>query len=92
MRKTNLCRHYKGVGDPKRFAKAFGVSPPETLGVKEDLWSGYLGSFNRRPEHWAAGDEAVPAREVSAGRFGLIPHWATVLKIGATLIVREARL
>ncbi len=31
----------------------------------------------RRPEHWDVGDEAVPSRESLAGRFGLIPHWAT---------------
>jgi putative SOS response-associated peptidase YedK len=76
-----MCSHYKGVGDPKRFAKAFGVSLPETLGVKEDLWPGYLGSFIRRPEHWDTGDEAVPEREVLVGSFGLIPHWATDTKI-----------
>ncbi len=77
-----MCSHYKGVGDPKRFAKAFGVALPESLGVKEDLWPSYLGSFIRRPAHADVGDEAVPEREVLAGKFGLIPHWATDLKIG----------
>ena len=76
-----MCSHYKGVNDPKRFAKAFGVALPETLGIKVDLWPGYLGSFIRRPEHADVGDEAVPEREAMVGMFGLVPHWATDTKI-----------
>ncbi|MFM2084327.1 MAG: hypothetical protein RLY95_1145 [Pseudomonadota bacterium] len=76
-----MCSHYKGVDDPKRFAKAFGVVMPETQSMKSDLWPGYLGSFIRRHEHADVGDEAVPESEALTGMFGLVPHWSTDTKI-----------
>jgi putative SOS response-associated peptidase YedK len=76
-----MCSHYKGVNDPKRFAKAFGIVMPEAQGMKSDLWPGYSGSFIRRPEHAGVGDEAVPESEALAGMFGLVPHWSTDIKI-----------
>ena len=42
---------------------------------------GYAATAIRRPQHWDVGDEAVPPREAFTGRFGLIPHWATDIKV-----------
>jgi putative SOS response-associated peptidase YedK len=48
---------------------------------KVDLWPGYQGLLIRRPREKDSGDDAVPDREALAGLFGLVPHWATDLKI-----------
>lgn len=76
-----MCTHYQAVRDRKRFHGEFQVEPPLEEG-KVDMWPGYLGPFIRRHPHADVGDEAVPAAESLNGLFGLIPHWATDIKIG----------
>lgn len=71
-----MCSHYQAIKERERFYREFGVEPPDEEG-KYDVWPGYMASAIRRPQHWDVGDEAVPPRESFAGRFGLIPHWAT---------------
>lgn len=75
-----MCAHYEPVIQPERLRTHFGVERP--AGVKHDVWPGYLAPFIRRHPHRDVGDEAVPAREAVAGRFGLVPHWAAELNIG----------
>ena len=75
-----MCAHYEGVADPRTYAERFRSAPPPEAG-KADLWPGYLGSFIRRHPHADVGDEAVPEREGVNGVFGLVPHWATDLKL-----------
>jgi putative SOS response-associated peptidase YedK len=60
--------------------EVFQVEPPALMG-KVDLWPGYQGLLIRRPKEKDSGDDAVPDREALAGLFGLVPHWATDLKI-----------
>jgi hypothetical protein len=43
--------------------------------------AGYPGLLIRRPREKDSGDGAVQDREALPGLFGLIPHWATDLKI-----------
>jgi len=77
-----MCSHYEGVKDPQTLREAFQVEPPPpALMGKVDLWPGYQGLLIRRPRERDAGDDAVPDREALAGLFGLVPHWATDLKI-----------
>jgi putative SOS response-associated peptidase YedK len=71
-----MCSHYQAIKERERYYREFGVYPPDEEG-KYDVWPGYVASAIRRPQHWDVGDEAVPPRESFAGRFGLIPHWAT---------------
>jgi putative SOS response-associated peptidase YedK len=71
-----MCSHYQAIKDRERYRRHFGVEPPDDLG-KFDVWPMYAASFIRRPREADAGDEAIPEREVLAGQFGLIPHWAT---------------
>jgi putative SOS response-associated peptidase YedK len=60
--------------------EVFQVEPSALMG-KVDLWPGYQGLLIRRPKEKDSGDDAVPDREALAGLFGLVPHWATDLKI-----------
>ncbi len=75
-----MCSHYEGVKDPGTLREVFRVDPPAQMG-KVDLWPGYQGLMIRRPREKDSGDDAVPDREAVDGLFGLIPHWATDLKI-----------
>jgi putative SOS response-associated peptidase YedK len=75
-----MCAHYEGVADPKTYADRFSSQPPAIAG-KVDLWPGYVGAFIRKHPHAEVGDEAVPEREAIHGIFGLVPHWATDLKL-----------
>jgi len=75
-----MCAHYEGVRDPKTYAERFNAQPPQGE-HKSDLWPGYAGAFIRRHPHADVGDDAVPEREGVPGVFGLVPHWATDLKI-----------
>lgn len=59
----------------------FGVdAPPPT--VKSEVWPIYEAPFIRRHPHKDVGDDAVPPREVMAGLFGLVPHFAGELAYG----------
>lgn len=75
-----MCVNYEGVADPKAIAELFDTSELPN-GTMKDLWPGYLGAFIRRHPYSDVGDEAVPEREAMAGIFGLVPHWATDLKL-----------
>lgn len=75
-----MCAHYENLKEPRYLRESFGVQPPPTLG-KVDVWPGYEGLFIRKPREKDSGDEAVPDREALTGLFGLVPHWATDLKI-----------
>ena len=75
-----MCAHYEGVSDPRSYAEHFRASNPLETG-KVDLWPGYLGAFIRKHPHADVGDEAIPEREAVNGIFGLVPHWATDLKL-----------
>lgn len=75
-----MCAHYEGVQDPKTYTELFNCAPPAEAG-KADLWPGYLGAFIRRHPHADAGDDAVPEHEGVNGVFGIVPHWASDLKL-----------
>jgi putative SOS response-associated peptidase YedK len=75
-----MCSHYEGVKDPQTLREVFQVESPALMG-KVDLWPGYQGLLIRCPREKDSGDDAVPDREALAGLFGLVPHWATDLKI-----------
>ena len=75
-----MCSHYQGVKKRERFFREFGFYPPEAFD-REDIWPGYSALLIRRPRHFDAGDDAVPAREALGGVFGLLPHWAKDQKL-----------
>lgn len=79
-RNRSMCAHYEGVADPRTYAEHYRAVPPPETG-KADLWPGYLGAFVRRHPHANVGDDAVPMGEAVNGVFGLVPHWATDLKL-----------
>ncbi len=70
-----MCSHYEPVVNPAKLKDYLGVDISE-LKLRDDLWPGYIGPFIRKHEHADVGDDAVPARELMAGSFGLIPPWA----------------
>jgi putative SOS response-associated peptidase YedK len=76
-----MCAHYENIKDPNRLRQYFAVEAPTLMG-KADVWPQYESLFIRRHPHADVGDEAVPQTEALVGRFGLIPHWATDLKLG----------
>jgi putative SOS response-associated peptidase YedK len=76
-----MCSNYVAVTSTERLRLYFGVeAPPPT--VKAEVWPIYEAPFIRRHPHKDVGDEAVPPREVKAGLFGMIPHWAGELSFG----------
>ncbi len=75
-----MCSHYQGIKERERYIRRFGINPPDDL-CKYDVWLGYAATAIHRPKHWGVGDDADPPREAFTGRFGLIPHWATDLKV-----------
>jgi len=76
-----MCSHYQGIKRPEAYREVFKAEPPPMEG-KEDMWPCYLGSFIRRHPHADVGDAAVPPQEALIGQFGLVPHWASDLKLG----------
>ena len=76
-----MCSHYQGLQRPEAYRAVFKAEPPAVLG-KEDMWPCYQGSFIRRHPHADVGDEAVPPHEALIGQYGLVPHWASDLKLG----------
>ena len=75
-----MCSHYEPVINPAKLKDYFGVDISD-LKLRDELWPGYLGPFIRKHEFADVGDEAVPARELMAGSFGMIPHWSKDDKI-----------
>lgn len=82
-----MCAHFEGVLDPTRLRQHFNATPvaagtvDPTQSARVDLWPGYAGLFIRTPAEAGSGDEAVPEREALPGLFGLVPNWATDLKL-----------
>lgn len=73
-----MCSHYQAA-KARQMLERMGIQLPvewEPPPGPADIWPGYRGVFIRRPREVDAGDEAVPAHEVLAGVFGLLPHWA----------------
>jgi len=70
-----MCSHYQAAKDAARLAKYFGALGAPSYGPA-DLWPRRIGLFVRRPPEIESGDEAVPEREVVAGRWGLVPWTA----------------
>ena len=66
-----MCSHYQAVKNAERLRKYFDAHRP-AVELPADMWPRYQGLFIRRPVEWDSGDEAVPAREAVAGRWGLI--------------------
>jgi putative SOS response-associated peptidase YedK len=76
----DMCSHDEGIRDPQNLRALFKVEPSADMG-KADLWPGYPGLLIRCPRENDSGDDAVPDREALPGLFGLVPQWATDLKI-----------
>lgn len=82
-----MCAHFEGVVDPTRLRQYFNAAVPAAAAggasssVKTDLWPGYTGLFIRKatgPVH----EDGEPAEgEAVPGMFGLVPNWATDLKL-----------
>ncbi|MNV16772.1 hypothetical protein D3C71_1075410 [compost metagenome] len=66
-----MCSHYQTLKDADLLLTKFGVSQKPAV-EKYDMWPRYQGVFVRRPPEHDAGDEAVPEREATVGRWGLI--------------------
>lgn len=68
----SICSHYRTLKDAGLLLKKFGVPEKPTAICKYDMWPRYRGVFARRPVEHDAGDEAVPEREATTGRWVLI--------------------
>ena len=75
-----MCAHYQAVTDLQTLRRQFGVDM-SSAEARSDVWPSYSSVFIRRHPHADVGDEAVPDRELSLGRFGMIPHWSKDDKI-----------
>lgn len=82
-----MCAHFEGVVDPTRLRQYFNATLAAPSAVtaaqapKVDLWPGYTGMFIRKLTEVASGDEEGTHREAMPGMFGLVPNWATDLKL-----------
>ncbi|WP_116520141.1 SOS response-associated peptidase family protein [Achromobacter insuavis] len=75
-----MCSHYQTLKDAELLLKKFGVHH-KPAGDEYDMWPGYLGVIARRPPEHDAGDEAVPEREATVGRWGMIPPGTPASKL-----------
>ena len=75
-----MCSRFESVNDKAVLHRTFMVDVPEQP-VASEVWPGYDGWLIRRHPHADVGDDAVPAREAVAGRFGLLPAWSRDPKI-----------
>jgi len=75
-----MCAHYQAVTDLQTLRRQFGVDN-SSIEARSDVWPAYSSVFIRRHPYADVGDEAVPERELSLGRFGMIPHWSKDDKI-----------
>jgi putative SOS response-associated peptidase YedK len=72
-----MCARYHSVLDAARLQQFFRVKGlPDLMAAQAEVFPGGMAPFIRRPPEHSSGDEAVPAQEVLAGLFGLLPHWA----------------
>ncbi len=69
-----MCSHYEAPAGEK-LQTIFGGG--QQLEIKLDLWPGYIGPFVRNVQ----GEEGELEKEVMAGVFGLLPHWAKDKKL-----------
>ncbi len=83
-----MCAHFEALRQWENYEKYFHVTKPDTQG-KLDMWPRYTGNFIRKPPEIDPHDEAVPAAEALAGRWGLVPwrlcHETDPKKIKAAL-------
>ncbi|MNU43068.1 hypothetical protein D3C71_318440 [compost metagenome] len=91
-----MCSHYQTLKDAELLLKKFGA-PNKPPAGKYDMWPRYQGVFVRRPPEHEAGDEAVPDREATVGRWGLISATAIPDKLDgaeklATFNARDDRV
>ncbi|QDJ52791.1 SOS response-associated peptidase [Bordetella hinzii] len=66
-----MCSHYTALKKREQMEKYFrarGIPLPADW----DMWPRRVGEFIRRPPEHDSGDEAVPEREVVAGRWGMV--------------------
>jgi putative SOS response-associated peptidase YedK len=75
-----MCAHYENLIEPVDLRRYFQVDPP-LQPVPSDVWPGYQGTIIRRAEQADRDNPAAAAREAVAGRFGLVAHWVTDLKL-----------
>lgn len=75
-----MCSHYQAIQERERYARHFGIEPPDDVG-KHDLWPGYAGTFIRRHPLAGIGEKAVPQGEALLGLFGLVPGWSPDTKV-----------
>lgn len=66
-----MCSNYEGLKEADQLVSQFGAHRSIAM-EKYHLWPGYQGVFVIRPPELDSGDEAVPAREALAGRWGMI--------------------
>jgi putative SOS response-associated peptidase YedK len=71
-----MCARYDSVLDAARLKQFFNVRGLRDLVGPREVFPGSLAPFIRRPAEYGRGDDAVPAREILTGHFGLLPHWA----------------
>lgn len=68
-----MCSHFEALRQWEDYKKFFDVLQPTPPQGKLDMWPRYTGVFIRKPPETDPHDEAVPAREALAGRWGLVP-------------------
>ena len=68
---ATMCSHYQAIKKRQQMELYFRVRGLP-LPADWDMWPKRQGEFIRRPPEWDSGDDAVPEREVVAGRWGLI--------------------
>lgn len=68
-----MCSHFEALRRWEEYVKYFDLLQPTPVQGKLDMWPRYTGVFVRRPPASDPHDEAVPAKEAVAGRWGLVP-------------------
>ena len=78
-----MCAHYESLSNADQYAKHFQIARPATFAEPPlHIFLTALAPMIRRPLQASSGDDAVPARELVTGHFGLLPSFAKDIKYG----------
>ena len=78
-----MCAHYEALRQWEAYEKHFSVERPlDPVQMPLHVYPMGQAPLIRRPAELDSGDEAVPARELVLGHFGLLPGFAKDTKYG----------
>lgn len=71
-----MCSRFDPLRDARKLSEYFAAAGDIPPDLPPMTYPTYMAPFIRKHPYADVGDEAVPARELMVGMFGLVPYWA----------------